>query len=51
MVRVRVVWNGERPPVRGSGVRTAPRGTRVRGEGWARQRLVGYAWPRAGRRI
>jgi hypothetical protein len=50
MARVRVVRNGERRSVRGSGVRSAPRGTRVRTEGWARQRLVGYAWPRAGRR-
>jgi hypothetical protein len=50
MVRVRVGWNGGRRAVRGSGVRSAPRGTRVRTEGWARQRLVGYAWPRAGRR-
>jgi hypothetical protein len=49
MVHVRVVRIGDRRPVRGRGVRTAPRGTRVRTEGWARQRLVGYAWPRAGR--
>jgi hypothetical protein len=51
MVRVRVVRIGDRRLVRGSGVRTGPRGTRVRTDGWARQRLVGYAWPRAGRRI
>jgi hypothetical protein len=46
MVRVPVVRSSDRRPVRGSGVRSAPRGTRVRTAGWTRRRLVVSAWRR-----